>query len=220
MHPGTARRVPPGSRTEAFQALPSTGYARWGKRLFDIIVGSALLLVSLPVMAAIGVALRISLGSGVLFRQIRTGRHGNLFTMLKFRTMLPDRRMANRPFEGPDRRVRNKDPRDPRHTPLGRMLRRSSLDELPQLLNVLKGDMSLVGPRPEVEVLAAGFLDHPRHAVRPGMTGAWQVSPMRADAVIRDGLDLDERYVATMSLRGDVRILLRTAGAMLRFTGS
>jgi lipopolysaccharide/colanic/teichoic acid biosynthesis glycosyltransferase len=198
-------------------------YELRGKRIFDATIASGLLLALSPAMAAIAVTVRWRLGPGVMFHQQRVGQDGRPFVMLKFRTMLPDRRRNRRkPFNGHDRRRTHKDPNDPRHTRFGRLLRRTSLDELPQLFNVVRGDMSLVGPRPELVAVARdkGLLAHPRHRVRPGITGLWQVSPLRADADIADGLSLDSQYVADVSLRQDLAILGRTAGAVLRLAGS
>jgi lipopolysaccharide/colanic/teichoic acid biosynthesis glycosyltransferase len=198
-------------------------YERRGKRLLDATLASGLLVTLSPAMAAIAVTVRWRLGPGVLFHQQRVGRDGRTFVMLKFRTMLPDRRRNRRgPLNGHDRRRTHKDPNDPRHTRFGRLLRRTSLDELPQLFNVVRGDMSLVGPRPELVSVARekGLIDHPRHRVRPGITGLWQVSPLRADADITEGLTLDSQYVADVSLRQDLSILGRTGGAVLRLAGS
>ena len=204
-------------------AAPPSWYQRRGKRALDTLVACCLLMAVAPVMVAIAIALRVHLGPGVLFRQDRIGMGGRPFTMLKFRTMLPDRRAGDsKGYTGPDRRRTHKHPNDPRHTPLGKLLRRTSLDELPQLLNVIRGDMALVGPRPEVEAVAhaTGIVDHPRHWVRPGITGLWQVSPMRADAVIQDGLRLDAQYVSAVTFRQDLSILARTGRAVLRLAGS
>ena len=173
-------------------------------------MGAALGLVvaSVP-MAVVAVLVRRSLGSPILFKHVRAGRDGHPFTMLKFRTMQPE---GVGPLDSADdaRRV----------TPLGRRLRASSLDELPQLWNVLRGDMSLVGPRP----LLLDYLDrytpeqHRRHDVRPGLTGLAQVEG-------RNGLGWDERlaidvrYVDTWTLPGDLAILARTVGVVLRRSG-
>ena len=197
-------------------------YQRRGKRIVDVVAASVLLIALAPVMVVIAVAIRLQLGPGVLFQQERVGLGGGTFTMLKFRTMLHDRRTASGSYSGTDRRLHHKRSDDPRHTPLGRFLRRTSLDELPQLINVLRGDMSLIGPRPELVGVALrhGIVDHPRHRVRPGITGLWQVSPLRAGAEIQRGLLLDSQYVANVTLAADVKILLRTAAAVVRMGGS
>jgi lipopolysaccharide/colanic/teichoic acid biosynthesis glycosyltransferase len=173
------------------------------KRLLDV-VGAAggLLLAGVP-MALIAVALRVTMGAPVLFRQVRPGRHATPFTILKFRTM--------RAGEGPD---------VDRITPLGRWLRATSLDELPELWNVLRGDMSLVGPRP----LLVEYLDlysprqARRHEVRPGLTGLAQVAG-RNLVGWEERFELDVRYVETRSLRLDLRIIGQTVAAVLRREG-
>lgn len=191
----------------------SGAYARWGKRLFDIVGSVGLIIVLMPLYLALAVAVRWKLGpGGIIFRQERLGRDGRPFTILKFRSMLPDRRLGQSAYVGVDRRRTHKCSTDPRHTPFGRWLRASSLDELPQLVNVLRGDMSLVGPRPELVEVAdrGGFIDHPRHLVRPGITGRFQVSPLRDHHSISLGLHLDVEYVADVSARADAEILART----------
>ncbi|MGI9605800.1 MAG: sugar transferase [Acidimicrobiales bacterium] len=193
-------------------------YERGGKRLFDVIVGLILAVVVLPLGLLIAAAVRVGLGSGVLYSQTRVGRDKKPFRIWKFRTMRPDRRGESSAEVENDRRTNHKTPVDPRHTGLGRTLRKLSLDELPQLWNVVRGEMSLVGPRPEVFSVAKarGYLDHPRHRVRPGMTGPYQVSPVRMKGDLRDGLDLDTGYVQRITLLRDVGLLFRTLGVMLR----
>ena len=136
-----------------------------------------LILLSAPGMALLAVVIRVTLGQGVFFCQSRIGQHGRPFNVLKFRTMLPDRRRAQVPIPFPDRRCTHKAKNDPRHTSVGRFLRRWSLDELPQLFNVVRGQMSLIGPRPELPSVVARYepWQHVRHNVKPGMTGLWQV---------------------------------------------
>lgn len=174
------------------------------KRSIDIIVSSAVLVISLPVQAVIGIAIALKLGRPVLFRQARPGKHGQRFELVKFRTMkLPD------PQSG---LITDED----RMTAFGSKLRSTSLDELPTLWNVLRGDMSLVGPRP----LLTSYLERytsfqaRRHEVRPGITGLAQVSG-------RNGLNWEERfrldveYVDRRSLIMDLRILFKTVTAVL-----
>lgn len=188
-------------------------YERRLKRTLDVTAGAVLMVIAAPVMAAIALAVRIGLGKGVLYSQQRVGRGGSPFTIYKFRTMRPDRRQQEREFpREEDRRGEHKQVNDPRHTGLGRMLRKLSLDELPQLMNVLRGEMSLVGPRPEMVDIARqrGYLHHPRHEVQPGMTGPYQVSDLRLNGDLRDGLELDEEYVNNLSLRNDLRYLVKT----------
>lgn len=198
------------------QARP-TWYSRRAKRPLDL--GLALFLVAVlsPLLLIVAILVRTQLGrGGIMYRQRRVGRNGHPFDIYKFRSMLPDRRVGNRPYIGPERRKTHKSAHDPRHTPFGRFLRASSIDELPQLFNVLKGDMSLVGPRPELVTVAArqGFLVHPRHLERPGITGSFQVSPLRAQNRIAAGLHLDVIYVADVRLSRDLAILARTPLAL------
>ena len=188
-------------------------YERRLKRPFDLVFGSLALLVASPVMVALALAIRVRLGEGVMFRQERVGQNQEPFTIYKFRTMRPDRRRAHADVPRiQDRRSAHKTEQDPRHTALGRLLRRLSLDELPQLINVLRGEMSLVGPRPELVDIAdeRGYLDHIRHEVKPGMTGPYQISELRLSGDLRDGLHLDIRYATHLTFRNDMRYLLGT----------
>lgn len=199
---------------------PDSFYARVGKPVFDRIVALVLLVLTLPLMIGVALAVRWSMGRPVLFRQWRVGRDGVAFSVLKFRTMRPDRR-AERRTVIEDRRRTHKSERDPRHTGVGRRLRKWSLDELPQLWNVVRGDMSLVGPRPElVEVVEryAPWQDQ-RHLVRPGITGLWQVS-RRGDGMMHLYTDVDLEYVSTLSFRRDLGILLRTLPAAIARSGA
>ena len=192
-------------------------YERRAKRPFDIVVGSVLVVLAIPVISVIALAVRVGLGKGVLYSQQRIGSGGAPFTIYKFRTMRPDRRQRELEFpEDENRRGDHKTDDDPRHTGLGRLLRKLSLDELPQLMNVLRGEMSLVGPRPEILGVARqrGYLHHPRHEVKPGMTGPYQVSNLRMNGDLRDGLHLDEQYVNNMSFRNDLTYLAKTVTVM------
>ncbi len=179
------------------------------KRAFDVVVaGSALVLLS-PVLAAAAVAVRVTMGSPVLFRQQRPGRHGVPFELLKFRTMSERR--------GRDGALL---PDAERLTAVGRFLRRTSLDELPELVNVVKGEMSLVGPRPLLmEYLPLYSPEQARrHAVRPGLTGWAQVNG-RNDQSWEDRFALDCWYVDHWTLRLDLEIIRRTVGAVLSGRG-
>lgn len=194
------------------RARPSK-YATYLKRPFDVALSAFGLVVLSPLLIALAILVRVKLGpGGVIYRQERVGRNGQSFEIYKFRSMLPDRRRGDQAYIGPERRKTHKSADDPRHTPFGRFLRASSLDELPQLVNVLKGDMSLIGPRPELVTVAAreGFLVHPRHLERPGITGRFQVSELRANNRISAGLHLDVSYVANIGFRSDLVILIRT----------
>ncbi len=184
------------------------------KRAFDVSFALTFLLVLAPALLVIAVLIKSTSRGGVLFRQKRYGTSGDLFEIWKFRTMYSDL--------GDQRGVIQTRDNDPRITPFGRFLRRTSLDELPQMVNVLKGDMSLIGPRPHVPgMLAAGILYedlvpayHRRHAVRPGITGLAQSSGFRGgteDAgLAKARVDHDLTYIETWSFSLDVRILVRT----------
>lgn len=197
------------------------------KRFFDISLAAAVLLVLLPFLIVVTVVIRVVSRGPVLFRQTRLGRGRRPFVMYKFRTMYagcPDdihRDYVTRllteevPPVGGSRGL-YKIERDPRVTPIGRILRRTSIDELPQLLNVLNGDMSLVGPRPalpwEADLFPPSYKE--RFEVQPGLTGLWQVSG-RNRLTMKQGLDLDLEYLRRQSLRFDILILLRTIPALL-----
>jgi len=170
------------------------------KHAADVAVATVLLLALSPLMCTIAVALLLTSGRPVLFRQRRPGLNGEPFTLCKFRTMRPPK-VGQDPFTTDDVRV----------TRLGEVLRRTSLDELPELLQVLTGKMSLVGPRPLVmEYLPRYSARHARrHEVKPGITGLAQVSGRRS-LTFGQRLDLDVEYVENWSLRLDVQILLRT----------
>lgn len=197
-----------------------TFYERQIKRPLDVVVSAGLLVLLAPLLAVVAVAVRVRLGHPVIYRQTRLTRGGEEFEILKFRTMLPDRRAADVAFVGEDRRRDEGAPDDPRHTPLGRRLRRLGLDELPQLVNVLRGEMSLVGPRPERPHIAArhDLVDHPRHSVRSGITGPWQISPQRPGRV-HEHVDLDLSYVERVSFTADARIAARTVRVIARAIG-
>ncbi len=219
---GPGNRRPIANRgSEATYARVDGFYARMGKPTFDRAASAVLLVVLSPVLAFTAAALRLKLGKGVFLRQARVGRNGRVFMMCKFRTMLPDRRADERPIVFDDRRTQHKTVADPRHTDIGRFLRRISLDELPQLINVLAGEMSLVGPRPELEreVRRHDLWSHPRHLVRPGISGPWQLSDCRNDNIV-DSAFLDIEYIEDMSLATDVKILVRTLLVPFRKTGS
>ena len=200
-----------------------TGWRRLVKRASDIVLTSVGLLIISPLMLCIAAVVKLEDGGPVIFRQTRVGRGGELFTMLKFRSMVVDAEnrkadlMARNEGNGGLFKLRD----DPRITRVGKILRDFSLDELPQLFNVLTGSMSLVGPRPH---LASELEQMPRHAVRrslvtPGLTGLWQVSG-RSDLEGDDAIRLDLRYVENWSLTLDLLILWKTASAVLAKRGA
>lgn len=181
-------------------------------------VGAMLMLIpAAPFMLLIGAAVAVAVGRPIIFRQARVGQHGKVFTVYKFCTMAGDRRGEMLPLDGQDRRVSHKREDDPRLKPLGRVLRRWSLDELPQLWNVVRGDMSLVGPRPELPSIVSRFApwQHERHAVKPGLTGYWQVYARGDGTLMHERTDLDIAYVRDMSLGTDLKILLLTVPAVI-----
>jgi exopolysaccharide biosynthesis polyprenyl glycosylphosphotransferase len=192
------------------------------KRLFDIVASAGILLLLLPVLAAIALAIRAGSPGPVLFRQRRIGRNGRPFLMLKFRSMVPDaENQLARLRADAGNAVLFKMRDDPRVTPLGRVLRRYSLDELPQLFNVLTGEMSLIGPRPPLPVEVERYERHVhrRFLVKPGITGLWQVSG-RSDLSWEESVRLDLSYVENWTLTGDIAILARTAHAVLARDGA
>lgn len=198
-------------------------YERFVKPLLDILAGILLTIATLPLVLAIVAAVWISMGRPVLFTQKRVGRDGRPFTVFKFRTMMADRRANGARFVGQDRRFTHKSPSDPRITTVGRFLRRWSLDEVPQFWNVVLGQMSLVGPRPElVEIVEAKYepWQHRRHEIKPGITGLWQVS-LRNGAEMYQSTGVDLEYLRSITFFGDLKILLWTIPAALgRHMGS
>jgi lipopolysaccharide/colanic/teichoic acid biosynthesis glycosyltransferase len=196
-------------------------YRSFGKAALDRTVSVLLLAVLAPLIGIVALAVRCTLGKGVFYRQVRVGQDGRHFTVVKFRTMQADRRQRSTNHDGPDRRVTHKTTEDPRHTPLGRVLRRFSLDELPQLWNVVRGDMSLVGPRPELPIVVDRYEEwqHLRHLVKPGITGLWQVSE-RGEAEMHECVETDLDYVRRLSFVTDMGIICRTIPAAVRGTGS
>lgn len=218
--------------------MPAVAIRRTGatKRIVDLVGGSALLVVLSPVLAVVGWLVRRDSPGPALYRGERLGQGRRTFTVYKFRSMTdnaPDD--LHREYvlgllsagdspaaggadgEGP----RFKLAADPRVTRVGRWLRRTTIDELPQLINVVRGEMSLVGPRPEVPYALEAYepWHHERFSVKPGMTGLWQVSG-RGDLSPKDMLALDVKYARTRSIPLDLKILLMTVPAVLRRRGA
>jgi exopolysaccharide biosynthesis polyprenyl glycosylphosphotransferase len=200
-----------------------TGWQRLIKRVGEIVLTSIGLIVAAPLMLGIAVAVKLQDPGPVIFRQPRVGRGGKLFTMLKFRSMVRDAEarkvdlLATNEGHGALFKLRD----DPRVTRLGKFLRDFSLDELPQLFNVLRGSMSLVGPRPHLahEVAQMPLEATRRSLVSPGLTGLWQISG-RSDLKEEDAVKLDLRYVENWSLALDMQILWKTAWAVLARRGA
>ena len=191
----------------SLQGGPLQGWNLVAKRVFDILVSLVGIILTAPVMLLIAVMVKATSRGPVLFHQERMGMDGRTFPMLKFRTMYTGAEAAGAKMARRD---------DPRRTPIGRLLRRTSLDELPQIFNVLRGEMSLVGPRPERPVFIEEFKRqvpkyHLRHKVKAGMTGWAQINGLRGQTSIQKRIEYDLYYIENWSLFLDVKILLRTA---------
>lgn len=217
-------------RVPQFAALRRAGlashrYRLWLKRAFDLVVALAALFTLSPLLLATAVAVRLGSEGSSFFRQERTGLDGKKFAIWKFRTMYADRMDAT----GVSQTRTN----DPRVTPLGRFLRRTNIDELPQLLNVVTGDMSLIGPRPHVPGMLAGGRPYEalvsyygeRHSMRPGLTGLAQMNALRGStadpAIAKARIDYDIAYIENWSLRLDLYIFFKTLRSeFLRCSGS
>ncbi len=202
-----------------------TGFQRLVKRSFDLALSVTLLLLLWPLMLLIAIVIKAtSPGGPVIFKQERVGENGKFFMMYKFRTMVPDaEQVALEKFqrEGVESFEWHKRPDDPRVTPLGRVLRHTSLDELPQLFNVIKGEMSLVGPRPELPYIVAHYepWQYKRFSVPPGITGWWQVNG-RSERAMHLHTEDDLYYIQNYSPWLDLVILWRTIGAVIKGRGA
>ncbi len=202
-----------------------TGFRRVLKSGFDRGVAASALLVLSPIFVGLLLAVRFTSSGPALFRQTRVGRDGRTFTMLKFRSMYTDAEARLAAIKAHndhgDEGVLFKMRDDPRVTSIGRLLRKFSLDELPQLINVVNGSMSLVGPRPPLPSEVARYEDHVhrRFLVKPGVTGLWQVSG-RSNLAWDESVRLDLRYVENWSIAGDLQILWKTLFAVVRGTGA
>ena len=205
------------------EAPPARGGRFVLKTAQDVVLGALLLVLFAPLLLAIAIAVRATSPGPALYRQTRVGADGKEFTIFKFRTMVvdADRRLVELTGRSDGNGVLFKMKRDPRVTPVGAQLRRFSLDELPQLINVVRGEMSLVGPRPPLPHEVAIYDDDAirRLRVKPGMTGLWQVSG-RSDLTWEESLRLDLRYVDNWSMALDLTILWRTVRAVTRGSGA
>jgi exopolysaccharide biosynthesis polyprenyl glycosylphosphotransferase len=199
--------------------------ARFAKRTLDIVLSTAVLVAFSPAILTIAALIKLESRGPVLFRQSRVGRHGRPFSVLKFRSMVSDaeqRKQALAEENDVNDGVMFKIRRDPRITRVGRYLRRTSLDELPQLINVLRGDMSLVGPRPIIPEEAAALTDPwqaRRLELRPGITGPWQTSG-RSHSTFDEMVRLDYQYVVGWSLARDLEILMATVPVVVSGRGA
>jgi exopolysaccharide biosynthesis polyprenyl glycosylphosphotransferase len=198
-------------------------FQRVAKRLVDLVLGAVIFLCVLPVMGLIAILIRLDSPGPVIYRGQRVGENGRLFTMFKFRTMVVDAEAQGEAVATwtPDGKVIHKHRDDPRVTRIGRMLRRLSLDELPQLLNVLRGEMSLVGPRPEMPWIVSQYdpRQYQRLAVPQGMT-SWYVINGRAETPMHLNTEEDLRYVRHCSLLDDFKILWKSMGAVVKGRGA
>jgi lipopolysaccharide/colanic/teichoic acid biosynthesis glycosyltransferase len=209
------------AQTQSVWEIPPSSIAMAVKRGIDVSLSAGLGLIALPLMVLIALAIRLDSPGPALFRASRIGRHGTHFSMLKFRTMVAD--AETRFHEIAHLNVANgmvKIPDDPRVTRIGKWLRRFSLDELPQVYNVLLGHMSIVGPRPhDVDDLPPDQIRVDRRLrMRPGLTGLWQVTA-RSDPNLETRLYLDRVYVDGWSLKTDLSILARTVPAVMKGQG-
>lgn len=210
-----------GDSESSLQLLPRANrYQSRIKPILDVVLGLLLLIVLSPAIMISIALVALSLGTPVIYTQDRIGLDGRRFKLYKLRTMIPDRRTGRSDYIGLERRQTHKSRQDPRVTAIGRLLRAVRFDELPQLWNVMKGDMSLVGPRPELPEIVANYDDwqHRRHMVKPGLTGRWQVSHHNGTPM-HECTEIDLEYIATMSFASDFSILLRTPAAMLHRRG-
>jgi exopolysaccharide biosynthesis polyprenyl glycosylphosphotransferase len=212
------------NQVEFLELSPQAGFQAAAKRVLDFAGSLTALILLVPLLLMIAVAVAIESGWPVLFVQKRLGYRGREFRVFKFRSMrrdaearFEDIRQQNEVTDGPIFKARQ----DPRITRVGRILRKTSMDELPQLLNVLLGHMSLVGPRPplESEVLQYEAWQLRRLAVKPGMTGLWQVSG-RSDLGFQDMVRLDISYVEDWSIWTDLKLLVRTPLAVITGRGA
>ena len=197
---------------EDYTNLPSDrGYATF-KRLVDVIVAALVLLILSPILLLVAIAVAIDSRGSIVFCHQRVGYQGRPFRIFKFRSMH---------ISAPQYQRSPTDAHDPRITRVGRVIRRLSLDEVPQLVNVLRGEMSLVGPRPEMPFIVREYSDVHRRRLNavPGITGLWQISPARA-LPIHHNMEYDLYYIARQSLLLDLAILIRTAGSVIRGIGA
>ena len=211
---GSAPLAPPSVHSQGYRA----------KRAVDVIGATVLILLALPVLGILALAIRLTSRGPVVYRSVRVGRDGREFVVYKLRTMYRDADSRKDDLQGHNQviggvlfKIRN----DPRVTPVGRILRCCSMDELPQLVNVFGGSMSLVGPRPPLpdEVRRYSPEAHRRLLVKPGLTGLWQVSG-RSDLSWDESVRLDLHYVENWSLTMDLIIMARTVSAVLQSRGA
>jgi exopolysaccharide biosynthesis polyprenyl glycosylphosphotransferase len=208
---------------EAKPLMGLTPTQRRMKRAMDIVLVSMILVLAFPVMLTVAIAIKVTSPGPVLFKQRRVGEGGKLFTIYKFRSMVVNAEALQTKVNIRDENgnVIHKQKNDPRVTAIGRIIRKTSLDELPQLLNVLKGDMSLVGPRPELPWLVENYeaWQRQRFLAPQGITGWWQVNG-RSDTACHLSTDKDIWYIQNYSIWLDLKILFMTVPALLKGKGA
>ena len=213
----------------SFAQADAVSSSAWGpyrgflKRVFDLVLVAVFALPVLVILAVLSLIIMFD-GSAPIYLQKRVGRNGQIFKMWKLRTMVPnaEARLEKHLLQNPEAKSEwdqmQKLRHDPRITRIGRFIRKTSLDELPQLWNVLVGDMSVVGPRPITEVQRGLYPGRSYYTLQPGITGLWQVSK-RNDCSFEDRSVIDDQYAMSLSFREDLRILVQTVGVVMRCTG-
>jgi exopolysaccharide production protein ExoY len=197
------------------------------KRITDIVIASVALVFVFPLLLVVATLIRLQDGGKAVYAQKRYGRNGRTFSCYKLRSMVAnaDERLQEILATDPEARAEWEEAQklvnDPRITPLGHFIRKTSIDELPQLINIIRGEMSLVGPRPIVESEIAKYGEYYRDycAVRPGLTGLWQVEG-RSDTTYEERVQLDVKYASNRTFTGDIMIMLRTVPAVLLSKGA
>lgn len=214
----------PATRKNGDQQQRRRPYRSGPKRLLDFSLTLLLLPIALPIVFAAAAGIFLCDGGAPFYRQQRVGRNGRIFTIIKLRTMVRDadaclqKYLSDHPEAAAEWEASQKLRDDPRITAAGRVLRKTSLDELPQLWNVLKGDMSLVGPRPIMVTQRDFYSGQAYYRLRPGITGNWQVSA-RNESEFVSRVHFDTTYDGELSLMTDLKILYRTVGVVIRATG-
>jgi exopolysaccharide biosynthesis polyprenyl glycosylphosphotransferase len=207
-----------------FMNTPKNSIALGWKSVTDILLSAAMLLVLSPILLLVSILIKLDSRGPVIFKQARVGLRGRKFYIYKFRTMVQDaekvkeKLMQQNEMDGPVFKIK----RDPRITRIGRFLRKSGLDELPQLYNVVKGEMSLIGPRPPLpeEVKQYERWHLRRLSIKPGITCSWQIIPNRNDVLFENWMKLDLNYIDNWSLRLDFKLLMKTIRTVILGSGA
>ncbi len=208
---------------DARPSIATSSPYRMGKRAVDLVLCGSGLLVFWPVLGAIAIAVKLDSRGPILFKQSRPGLYGHAFSCLKFRTMIADAetQLQEHPELVNEFEQKGKIRHDPRVTRVGQFLRKTSLDELPQILNILRGQMSLVGPRPIVWSQREQYGEHLEklHSVKPGLAGLWQVEG-RSETTMEERIELDMKYIDSCCLVLDLKLLLRTLRTVIQRKGA